>query len=313
MVTDVVPVLNSQITSAFNGNVLKDRRLGKISGRIRDGTATFKDAHAYAERLGEDLSKALVSTLTAENLPNGILYYNIAQRTVVPALENNYRLVNEAAKLIQKTQDKKSGIGLGAVSADFPAERINGLIDKMTSTEELDVALRWLGEPIVNNSEAFMDDYIDANVHFRHDVGLKATITRIADPKCCDWCAALEGTYEYGKAPDDIYRRHEFCRCTVTYQSEKTSQNVWSKRTWQSSPEEISRRQQVGQQSQISTAERLEQIRQLSRDDTVNDFMERTGYNRQTALRSTRGKDPAQVEAEIQKIIERQRTISQRG
>ena len=309
MATDVVPALNDQITASFNGYVIKDRRLGQISGRIRDGTATFKDGHDYAERLGEDLSKALTKTLTAENLPNGTLYYNIAQRTVVPALENNYKLVNEAAKLIQKSVDKKSGIGLGAVSADFPAERINGLIDKMTSVEDLDMALKWLTEPIVNNSEAFMDDYVDANANFRHDVGLKTTITRTADPKCCDWCAALEGTYEYGKEPADIYRRHEFCRCTVTYQSQKTSQNVWSKKTWQTSPEEVEKRQQAGQPAQMSTAERLEQIRQLSRDETVKDFMDRTGYSRQTALRSTRGKDPAQVEAEIQKILERQRAI----
>lgn len=313
MAADVVPVLNDLITASFNGYVLKDRRLGQISRRIRDGTATFTEAHAYAESLGEDLSKALINTLTAENLPNGTLYYNIAQRTVIPALENNYNLVNEAAKQVQKSLDKKSGIGLGAVSADFPAERVNGLIDKMTSTDILEDAIRWLKEPIVNNSEAFMDDYIDANARFRNDVGLKAKLIRKADPKCCDWCAALEGEYDYGSAPADIYRRHEFCRCVVTYQSQKTSQNVWSKRTWETEQSDIDRRKAAGQQDTLTATERIEQIRQLSRDETIRDFMQRTGYARATARQATRGKDPARIEAEINRILERQRAIAKRG
>ena len=313
MAADVVPVLNDLITASFNGYVLKDRRLGQISRRIRDGTATFTEAHAYAESLGEDLSQALLKTLTADNLPNGTLYYNIAQRTVIPALENNYNLVNEAAVKIQQTLDKKSDIGLGAVSADFPLERINGLIDKMTSTDILEDAIRWLKEPIVNNSEAFMDDYIDANARFRHDVGLKATIIRIADPKCCDWCAALEGEYEYGSAPDDIYRRHEFCRCVVTYRSNKTSQNVWSKREWKTSDQELERRKSANNPQGISVEERLEQIRQLSRDETIQDYMTRTGLSRATARADTLGKNPEQIEAQIKKILERQRTIAKRG
>ena len=312
MATDVVPVLNDLITASFNGYVLKDRRLSQISRRIRDGTATFTEAHDYAERLGENLSRALTNTLTADNLPNGTLYYNIATRTVVPALENNYTLINDAAKQIQKSIDAKSGIGLEGVSADFPIERINGLIDKMTGQDLLEAAVKWLGEPIVNNSEAFMDDYIDANAKFRHDVGLKATITRIADPKCCDWCAALEGEYEYGKAPDDIYRRHEFCRSVVTYRSQRTSQNVWSKREWETSDQELERRKSANNPKGISVEERLEQIRQLSRDETVRDYMKRTGLSRAAARADTLRKDPEQIEAQINRILERQRNIAKR-
>lgn len=312
MAADVVPVLNDLITAKFNGNVLRDRRLGQISRRIRDGTATFREAHAYAERLGEDLSEALVNTLTADNLPNGTLYYNIAQRTVVPALENNYNLVNEAAKQIQKSIDQKEGIGLGAVSADFPIGRVNGLVDKMTSSDVLEAAVRWLREPIVNNSEAFMDDYIIVNAKFRHNVGLKSTITRIADPKCCEWCAALEGEYEYGEAPDDIYRRHEFCRCVVTYRSDKTSQNVWSKREWQTSEQELERRKSANNPKGISVEERLERARQLSRDETIREYMKRTGFSRATARASTLGKNPDEIEAAIKKYEEKQRNITKR-
>ena len=42
----------------------------------------------------------------------------------------------------------------------------------------------------------------------------------------------LAGTYNYKEAPDDIYRRHDNCRCQVTYDPKNDSrgvQDVWSK------------------------------------------------------------------------------------
>ena len=311
MATDVVPQLNEAIQTSFKSNVMKDRKIAQISKRIRDGTATFADGHDYAERLGENLSKALSTNLTAQTLPDGRLYYNIAQRTVTPALEENYNLTNDVAQSIQKIYDKKSKIGLGTVKADFPAERIQGLIDKMTVDGiSLDDALAWIKEPIINNSEAFFDDFIDSNAKFRSDVGLKATLTRTAEPGCCKWCEDLAGTYDYGSAPPDIYRRHEFCRCTVTYQVQKTSQNVWSKRTWESSTEEIDRRKAVGTDKQEQTAmERIEAAAQLERDKVIKNFVSETGYDRQTAGRITRNKDPIQIKKEIEKIKARQELI----
>ena len=173
----------------------------------------------------------------------------------------------------------------------------------------LEDALIWLGEPIINNSEAFFDDFIDSNAKFRTEAGLKATITRIAEANCCPWCDSLAGTYEYGSAPDDIYRRHQYCRCTVTYQTGKKSQNVWSKSQWESSPEEIDRRKTIGQKSTISAAERIEQAAQLLRDEVISDFQKETGYSRRSAGIITRNKNPAEVLKEVEKIKERQRAL----
>lgn len=272
MAADVVPVLNERIQTSFKSNVMRDRRIAQISKRIRDGTATFLDGHDYAERLGENLSRALVTNLTAETLPDGTLYYNIAKRTVTPALRENYDLTNEVAADIQHILDDKKQIGFKAVKANFPDERIQGLIDKMTSDGiTLDQAINWLIEPVINNSEAFFDDFIDANARFRNNVGLKTTITRAVAGNCCDWCAAMAGTYDYDKAPDDIYRRHKYCRCTVTYQSEKTSQNVWTKRKWESSPEELSKRKAFGiSQNQQTPAERIEAANLVYRDKVLS-------------------------------------------
>ena len=46
---------------------------------------------------------------------------------------------------------------------------------------------------------------------------------------------ALAGRYPYeaGEYPDDIFRRHDNCTCTVTYECGRQRQNVWTKRTWE--------------------------------------------------------------------------------
>jgi hypothetical protein len=220
-------------------------------------------------------------------------------------LENNYELTNEIASEIQTALDLKAGIGLNSSKADFPTERIQGLIDKMTADNiTIERAIIWLQEPIINNSEAFFDDFIRENARVRHDVGLKATLTRSVVSGCCKWCENLAGVYDYGNAPEDIYRRHEFCRCTVTFQSKKTSQDVWSKREWQSSPEEIKRRKEVGTTPSMTKAEQQSRAERIARDLEIREYQQQTGYDRQTARLDTARKTPEQIQKEIKKIQE---------
>ena len=281
--TDVVPEMLSDIDSLFKAHTMADRKLATVSKRIRDGTATQIDGHTYAERLGKNASRALQEVLTPDRLPDGKLYYNIATRTVIPTLENNQRLVNEAATSIQAGIDAKNGIRMGSIEPEFPKSRVNGLIDKMCAEGiEIEDALKWLGEPIVNNSEAFYDDFQRDNAEFRYKSGLEPTISRIAEYNCCEWCAGLEGTYEYQYAPDDIYRRHENCKCSVTVTYKRSTENVWTKKSWESTPEEIARREGTKPES-MTAQERKEVLERLEQDKLVRQIMDLTGYDRDTA------------------------------
>ena len=82
-------------------------------------------------------------------------------------------------------------------------------------------------------ARSFHDDYIEKNAAFRSSAGLKCYITRNAAAKCCEWCTRMAGRYRYGEEPQDVYRRHDNCSCTVTYESGRKRQDVWSKRTWE--------------------------------------------------------------------------------
>lgn len=39
--------------------------------------------------------------------------------------------------------------------------------------------------------------------------------------KCCDWCNEIVGTYKYPDVSKYVYRRHDRCKCTVTYDFKK--------------------------------------------------------------------------------------------
>lgn len=285
MANDIVPVLNKNIETSFQNIVMKDKRVTRIGRRIRDGTATLSDVHDYSACLGEDLSQALLNNLTTETLPNGILYYNIAERTVIPALKTNYDLVNEMATIVQGLEDNRNNIGLKPITAEFPEERIRGLIDKITQEDvTVDNVVNWLKEPIVNNSESFMDDFVDANAKFREDAGMQAKLIRKAEANCCPWCADLEGEYDYGDAPDDIYRRHEFCRCVVTFKVGKRRQDAWSKKVWETPKEDIEARKAIGsEKEEISREERIEQTNRLYMDKLIN--AEGVQYSRRDTIR----------------------------
>lgn len=99
-----------------------------------------------------------------------------------------------------------------------------------------------LGEPVCNLCHAFYDQYVEANVKFRSKAGMKEVIIRRQLGKCCKWCADLAGIYTPENAPDDIYRRHDNCKCMVTYKDEDGYTDVWSKKEYESQKEARSTR-----------------------------------------------------------------------
>lgn len=282
MAVDVVPALNSAITTTFRSRMMRDKRIAKVSRRIRDGTATLEDAHEYAAAVGENASHALVRNITAQALPDGRFYYNIAQRTVKPLLKTSYELINDAADEIQAVVDRKQKVRLNPVRADFPEGRVDGLIKEIADrTDEPEEALKWLGEPIVNNAEAFADDYMQANAEFRVRSGMRAKITRSAESDCCKWCAALAGSWDYGDEPKEIYARHEFCRCSVVYTAERKAQNVWSKAQWQPTAAEYDRMRSARGPTTMTASQRMEVLRQREADaESVAERRARAQANR---------------------------------
>lgn len=121
---------------------------------------------------------------------------------------------------------------LKAVEPALKADRITGIINKVSNTEKY-ADVEWvMQEPIVNLAQNVVGETIKANVEFHGRAGLRAKIVRTATGKCCEWCQSIAGTYEYPTISNEVYRKHENCRCQVTYIPEKgPRQDVWQKAT----------------------------------------------------------------------------------
>lgn len=296
---DVVPALLEAVQKDFRSRVSGDAKIKRIANRIRDGTVKDVDIHGYAQRVGELLSGSFVDNLTPDALPNGRFYYNIAERIIEPTLAEDHALVNEVAAQIQAVLDAKKNIGMKAVAADFPTERISGLISKVADSETYEKAIRWFMEPIINNSEAFADDFIRENAITRARSGLRVRIVRKVANGCCEWCAAMAGSYDYDDTPDDIYRRHEYCRCAVTFESGRTRQDVWSKKEWESPAETLAQRRNTMPET-MTAEERRNAIEQREKDALISQIMPTTGFSRDTARRIV-NKSPEEIRKELAK------------
>ena len=245
---DIAPGLLEEIRESFAHKVSTNPRIAKLHKAIQDGTATYIEAEEYAYEVGAALSEAFSEHLSSAVLPDGKMYFNIADRVLRPLLEEDHAIIADAAAQVQTALNQKAGIHLKARTAPVNNDRIDGIINKVSAADRFDDVSWVLDEPVKNFSQAVVDDTLKINVRFQGKSGLRPKIIRRAESKCCEWCSRLEGEYDYPHVPPDVYRRHERCRCTVDYDPGSGKiQNVHTKE-WQSAEEyaKLEARKQLG-------------------------------------------------------------------
>ena len=93
---------------------------------------------------------------------------------------------------------------------------------------------KYLNEPIKNITQAYYDEFVKENAKSSAQVGIKTIVIRREIGRCCDWCHSLAGEYEYGEQPADFFKRHDYCKCIVLFQSSKNKYiDVWSKKEFE--------------------------------------------------------------------------------
>lgn len=229
---DVVPELLETIKKEFEKEKSSNNDINQLLKLLDKNNATYLEANKYAIEIGELLSKVLTKNINAEILPDGKMYFNIANRIMNETLQNNYELISDYAENVQSQLNKKANLRVKSKRPPINQDRIDGIVNRISS-EELFDDIKWiLGEPIVNFSQSIVDDSIEENVKFHYEIGLDPEINRIAVGKACKWCKELEGRYRYpNKVPKDVYHRHENCRCMVDYNPKdgRGIQDIWSK------------------------------------------------------------------------------------
>lgn len=112
---DIAPELYEAIKADFDRLYSQDPTIQRILKKIDAGTATYIDAYYYSSAVGKVASKAMLNHLSESTLPDGRLYYNIAERTVRPILEQMENIIRENTDRIQDALNEKAGIGLKSV------------------------------------------------------------------------------------------------------------------------------------------------------------------------------------------------------
>lgn len=252
--TDVSPKLLEQIKDSFESKYKKSSIIENLQEKVDSGSATYGEVNDFAIEIGELLAKAFQENLSEAVLPDGKMYFNIAKAVVEPMMKNNYDIVSRVAGEVQTALNASSKIGIKAIKPNLNQDRIDGIINRLSSEEHFDEVKWILDEPVVNFTQSIVDDAIKANAEFQYEAGLTPKIIRTVAGNCCKWCRSLAGKYSYPDVPQDIYRRHQRCRCTVNYHpGDGKVQNIHTKE-WKrlSQHAKIKERSKIGYSSETN-------------------------------------------------------------
>ena len=211
MVDDIVPKLLDDLKKDFSSKYKANKKIPKLLE-----AKNHANAYLYAQEVGDILAEVFDSKLSASILPEGKMFFNIAERILNETLGNNHKLVTEYAVELQTALNKEAGIGLKPKTNKINQDRIDGLVNRLSTEDNFDEVKWILKDPVANFSRSVVDDFIMTNADFHAKAGLKPKITRYVNSEHCEWCDKLAGTYDY---PVDriIYARHENCDCVVEY------------------------------------------------------------------------------------------------
>ena len=149
---DIVPGLLEKIQKDFFEAAENNPELKRLLLLLTNGKANFIDAHEFAVSLGRLISDALQQNISSAVLPEGKMYYNIAERILNDILGTNHRMVSSYAMRVQDALNKEAGIGLKSIQAPINQARIDSLINRIAYENTFDDVSWILGEPVVNSS-----------------------------------------------------------------------------------------------------------------------------------------------------------------
>ena len=83
---DIAPGLLEQIRATFAKKISENKNIANLYNAIQTGTATYIQAEDYAYEVGRALADSFAMHLSTGVLPDGKMYFNIADRVLRPLL-----------------------------------------------------------------------------------------------------------------------------------------------------------------------------------------------------------------------------------
>lgn len=216
--------LSNEITKKYKIKLSESQLEKKLLAKIKALNASQLDMHSYSQRSAELLSDVLVDVLTTDVLPAGSIPQEIAESCVGDQLSYQYERVNSMSKKVQSSIYKKKRIHLNVTDAIKDTDNANSIVNKIMTYKSAEDAIYLLKNPVVRYSQQVVDSFIHENAQIAYDAGFEPTVERRATAHACKWCQSVAGTYKYDDVSNngnDVWRRHNNCRCTVVTEIDK--------------------------------------------------------------------------------------------
>lgn len=208
------------IKQEFQDTVSSDKTCQELYKKIRSGDASYKTGGQLAVRIGENLGKVLKKRAPLTNIDEWDL-----DDLLPKSLGLDHSMVATACKQIQESMNKKAGLGIKAKEPKFDWDRVNGMISELKDHPDTfgDIE-KSFWDQLVNFSQNIVDESIRDNAQLMARAGIRTLVIREPDFKACEWCRDVAGTYDYAEVKDtgnDVWRRHENCRCRIDFVTER--------------------------------------------------------------------------------------------
>lgn len=243
MATDIAPEIYDAIRADFEAGVRGDKSIASKVKKIYAGKGTQNDVASIANRFGVHASNAMKRNLILDALPNKTLYWNIAEKTIKPALMMANDNIVGYARLMMGQVDRQTGLRIGILTGGNPEERIRQVMQKAVNSMTQEQLNNALTDPVITANRKFFDDFQKENARLRDEMGLTETVVRVYDGRGlhngkdpCQWCIDREGVWSYKDAVQNgVFERHPGCGCRIEFHTEndRRIQTDWTSNQWQ--------------------------------------------------------------------------------
>lgn len=126
---DVAPELLEKLNKTFGQKVAIDPQIRSYKKKLEAGKLTERDCALYIRKVVSIASASVTDVMKPKNLPDGKLYWNIAEAVIVPFLKGVIVQMNNIAISMMKDSDKKQNINIKIQKLRYPDGQIRSYLN----------------------------------------------------------------------------------------------------------------------------------------------------------------------------------------
>lgn len=126
---DVAPELLEKLNKTFGQKVAIDPQIRSYKKKLEAGKLTERDCALYIRKVVSIASASVTDVMMPKNLPDGKLYWNIAEAVIVPFLKGVIVQMNNIAVSTMKDSDKKQNINIKIQKLRYPDGQIRSYLN----------------------------------------------------------------------------------------------------------------------------------------------------------------------------------------